>query len=110
MIQRLYIKDFAIIDEIDIDLRPGLTVITGETGSGKSIILEALSVCLGAKADKIMVRNGSKRAIVETVFKKHSYRRLISEEGRTKAFKNDEPITLGTVSYTQLTLPTILLV
>lgn len=95
MIQRLYIKDFAIIDEIDIDLRPGLTVITGETGSGKSIILEALSVCLGAKADKIMVRNGSKRAIVETVFKKHSYRRLISQEGRTKAFKNDEPITLG---------------
>lgn len=94
MIHRLYIKDFAIIDEIDIDLRPGLTVITGETGSGKSIILEALSVCLGAKADKIMVRNGSKRAIIETVFKEHHFRRIISQEGRTKAFKNDEPITL----------------
>ena len=60
MIQRLYIKDFAIIDEIDINFKPGLTVITGETGSGKSILLQALGVSLGAKADKIMVRNGSR--------------------------------------------------
>ena len=51
MIQRLYIKDFAIIDEIDINFKPGLTVITGETGSGKSILLHALGVSLGAKAD-----------------------------------------------------------
>ena len=58
MIQRLYIKDFAIIDEIDINFKPGLTVITGETGSGKSILLQALSVSLGAKADKIMVHKG----------------------------------------------------
>ncbi|MBT6982001.1 MAG: AAA family ATPase, partial [Candidatus Marinimicrobia bacterium] len=58
MIHSLYIKDFAIIDEMELNLKPGLTVITGETGSGKSILLDALSVSLGRKADKIMVRNG----------------------------------------------------
>ena len=47
MIHSLYIKDFAIIDEMELDLKPGLTVITGETGSGKSILLDALSVSLG---------------------------------------------------------------
>ena len=95
MIQRLYIKDFAIIDEIDINFKPGLTVITGETGSGKSILLQALSVSLGAKADKIMVRNGSQRAVIETEFKDREIRRLISDQGRTKAYQNDEPITLA---------------
>ncbi|MEE3153868.1 MAG: AAA family ATPase, partial [Candidatus Neomarinimicrobiota bacterium] len=95
MIQRLYIKDFAIIDEIDINFKPGLTVITGETGSGKSILLQALSVSLGAKADKIMVRNGSQRAVIETEFKDREIRRLISDQGRTKAYQNDEHITLA---------------
>ena len=95
MIQRLYIKDFAIIDEIDINFKPGLTVITGETGSGKSILLQALGVSLGAKADKIMVRNGSRKAVIETEFKDREIRRLISDQGRTKAYQNDEPITLA---------------
>jgi len=95
MIQRLYIKDFAIIDEIHLDLKPGFTVITGETGSGKSILLEALSVSLGAKADKVMVRNGSRRAVIETEFNENVFRRLISNNGRTKAYCNDEPITIN---------------
>ena len=94
MIQRLYIKDFAIIDEININFKPGLTVITGETGSGKSILLQALGVSLGAKADKIMVRNGSRKAVIETEFKDREIRRLISDQGRPKAYQNDEPITL----------------
>ena len=95
MIQRLYIKDFAIIDEINLDLKPGFTVITGETGSGKSILLKALSVSLGAKADKVMVRNGSNRAIIETEFNENVFRRLISNNGRTKAYCNNEPITIN---------------
>ena len=95
MIHHLYIKDFAIIDEMELDLKPGLTVITGETGSGKSILLDALSVSLGRKADKIMVRNGSNRSVIETKLENSTFRRLIFSHGRTKAFRNDEPITIG---------------
>ena len=95
MIQRLYIKDFAIIDEVNLNLKPGFTVITGETGSGKSILLEALGISLGAKADKIMVRDGSQRAVIETEFKENAFRRLISNKGRTKAYRNEEPITIS---------------
>ena len=62
---RLHIKDFAIINEIDINFNTGLTVITGETGSGKSVILEALGVALGSKADKLMVRSGTQRAVIQ---------------------------------------------
>ena len=95
MIQRLYIKDFAIINEIELILKDGFTVITGETGSGKSILLEALSVSLGAKTDKIMVRNGTERALVETEFIGNTFRRLLSKKGRSKAYQNDEPITIS---------------
>ena len=95
MIHSLYIKDFAIIDEMELDLKPGLTVITGETGSGKSILLDALSVSLGRKADKIMVRNGSNRSVIETKLENRTFRRLIFSQGRTRAFCNDEPITIG---------------
>ena len=94
MIQRLYIKNFAIIDEIDIDFQPGLTVVTGETGSGKSILLEALGVALGAKADKIMVRNGAERAVVEAKFNDMEIRRIVSDKGRTKSYMDDEFVSL----------------
>ena len=94
MIERLSIKNFAIIEEADIKFKPGLTVITGETGSGKSILLEALAVALGSKADKIMVRNGSERAVVEAKFADNEIRRIISKTGRTKSYKNDEFVTL----------------
>ena len=54
MIEQLNIKDYAIIKELNLDLHPGLTVITGETGSGKTILLDALAVTLGSKADRIL--------------------------------------------------------
>ena len=92
MIRKIYIKNYAIIDEINIDLKPGLTVITGETGSGKSILLEALGVCLGSKVNKEMVRNNEKRAVVEVKFEDRNIRRLVFSEGRSKAYQNDEPI------------------
>ncbi len=94
MIKRLYIKNFAIIKEIEIDFLPGLTVITGETGAGKSILLEALGVALGSKADKIMVRNGADRAVIEAKFNDLEIRRLVFNTGRTKSYKNDEWISL----------------
>ena len=62
MIEQLNIKDYAIIEELDLELYPGLTVITGETGSGKTILLEALAVSLGSRADRVMVRHGAERA------------------------------------------------
>ena len=89
MIKRLYIKNFAIIKEIEIDFLPGLTVITGETGAGKSILLEALGVALGSKADKIMVRNGADRAVIEAKFNDLEIRRLVFNTGRTKSYKNE---------------------
>ena len=76
MIERLCIKNFAIIEEVDIKFKPGLTVITGETGSGKSILLEALAVALGSKADKIMVRNGAERAVVVAKFADAEIKRI----------------------------------
>ena len=94
MIQKLYIKNFAIINEIDINFEPGLTVVTGETGSGKSILLEALGVALGAKADKIMVRNGAERAVVEAKFSDVEIRRIVYDSGRTKSYKDDKFVTL----------------
>ena len=94
MIHRLHIKDFAIIDEIDINFQSGLTVITGETGSGKSIILEALGVALGSKADKLMVRSNAPRAVIQAEFLDGDIRRLILKNGRTKSYMNDEPISI----------------
>ena len=94
MIRSLHIKDFAIIDEIDINFQSGLTVITGETGSGKSIILEALGVALGSKADKLMVRSNAPRAVIQAGFLDGDIRRLISSNGRTKAYMNDEPVSI----------------
>ena len=93
MINNLSIKNFAIIDKVNIEFNSGLTVITGETGSGKSILLEALKTSLGGKADKIMVRNGQSRSVIVTTFNEpFQVRRIITSEGRTKAYINDEPI------------------
>ena len=68
MLTALRIKDFAIIDELEVSFGPGLTVLTGETGAGKSIIIEALAVALGGRASAEMVRTGASQAVVEAAF------------------------------------------
>lgn len=68
MLLELYIKNFALIDEMRIEYDAGLNIITGETGSGKSIMIDALSLALGKKGSKSVVRTGQKKAIVEAVF------------------------------------------
>ena len=92
MIKNLLIKNFAIIEEISIGFHPGLTVITGETGSGKSIIIEAISVASGKKTDRMMVKSGTKNSVIDLEFSNDSYRRIISKSGRSKSYINDAPI------------------
>lgn len=69
MLSELYIKDFAIIDEIRLQFTEGFNVITGETGAGKSILIDAVSVVLGSQADRDFVRSGAEKAIIEAIFK-----------------------------------------
>ena len=65
MIDHISIRNFAIIENTEVDLKDGLNIITGETGSGKSILIEAISLALGSRADSSCVRTGSDKAVVE---------------------------------------------
>ena len=68
MLRQLYIKNFTLIDELDISFRPGFSVITGETGAGKSIILGALQLLLGQRADSKQIKAGCSKCVVEAHF------------------------------------------
>ena len=95
MIKSVYIKDFAIIKELEISFKPGLTVISGETGSGKSILLSAIATSAGHKANKVMVRTNCQKAIVETGTDTFFIRRVISKNGQSRCFKNTTPISVS---------------
>ena len=68
MIKQLYIKNFTLIDTLDMTFRPGFSVITGETGAGKSIILGAIALLLGQRADSKAIKSGAERCIIEAHF------------------------------------------
>ena len=68
MLQQLSIKNIALIDELHIELNDGFNVLSGETGAGKSIIIDALNLVLGERADKELVRTGTQKARVEGIF------------------------------------------
>lgn len=115
MLTRLHISNYALIDELEIKFDNGLTIITGETGAGKSIILGALSLILGERAEARSVRNPEKKVVVEASFEISAYalegffaeneidfweeecivRREISATGRSRAFVNDTPVTIS---------------
>lgn len=117
MIKRLHIANYALIDRLDILFDDGLTIITGETGAGKSIILGALSLILGERADTRAIRDSSAKTIVEATFDIAGYglerffdendidwdeheclmRRELSPSGRSRAFINDTPVPLATL-------------
>ena len=115
MIKQLHISNYALIDKLDIGFADGLTIITGETGAGKSIILGALSLILGERADTKAIRDSQSKTIVEATFDISGYklerffadndidwdehecllRRELSPTGRSRAFINDTPVALN---------------
>lgn len=114
MITSLQIQNYALIDKLNIDLDKGLSIITGETGAGKSIILGAMSLIMGNRADTTVINDTTKKCVVEAVFNIEDYkiqkifeqneidyfntaiiRREISPEGRSRAFINDTPVNLS---------------
>lgn len=114
MLRQLYIKNFTLIDELDISFRPGFSVITGETGAGKSIILGALQLLLGQRADSKQIKAGCSKCVVEAHFDLSHYqlegffteneidyeaedciiRREVNASGKSQAFINDTPVSL----------------
>lgn len=115
MLSALHINNYALIDNIDIDFHDGFNIITGETGAGKSIMLGALSLILGERADIKAVRDSKKKSVIEAIFEVDDMpqlkefclahdlewddssiilRREISPAGRSRAFVNDSPVNL----------------
>ncbi len=115
MLKQLYIKNFTLIDELDIPLYPGFSVITGETGAGKSIILGAIGLLLGNRADTKAIKAGRDRCVIEAHFDLSRYgmqaffddndidydatdtiiRRELTAAGKSRAFINDTPVSLS---------------
>jgi DNA repair protein RecN (Recombination protein N) len=96
MISNLQIRDFAIIKDLEACFLPGLSVITGETGAGKSVVIEAMSLALGSRADKSMVRTGTEKAVVSLVLEPETIlRREVSAQGKAVCKINGEIVTLG---------------
>ena len=102
MLRRLTIQNYALIENLDIEFPSGLVIITGETGAGKSIMLGALSLLLGAKGDVSALKDNTKNCVVEGEFEADGetliLRRVISPAGRTRNFINDEPATLASLT------------
>ena len=115
MLRQLYIKNYTLIDELDIDIHAGFSVITGETGAGKSIILGAIGLLLGQRADSKSVKQGAERCVIEAHFDLSRYdmkaffddneidydehdtiiRRELTATGKSRAFINDTPVALS---------------
>ena len=135
MLTDLIIKNFAIIENLHVTFNSGFNVLTGETGAGKSIIIDAVNLLLGGRARGEIIRTGEEEASVEAIFdlrKDHLVgekliaagldndgellvRRIVARSGKNRVFINGSPVPLtqlrelssGPVSYTHLTLPTI---
>lgn len=103
MISHIIIKNFAIIKNTEVDFNPGLNIITGETGSGKSIVIEAISLALGSRADSSYVRTGTDKAVIQLVGNigedEYIITREISKTGKNLCKLNGEIVTLAQISH-----------
>ncbi|MEG0829049.1 MAG: DNA repair protein RecN [Anaerovoracaceae bacterium] len=99
MISHISIKDFAIIQNVELDFYEGLNVITGETGAGKSIVIQAISLALGSRADTAFVRSGAKKAVIQLVGthneQEYVITREVSSSGKNLCKMNGEIVTLA---------------
>lgn len=116
MLTALSIRNIVLIDKLDLEFDSGLTVLTGETGAGKSILLDALGLALGHKAEARLLRNGADQAVATAMFDVAGdhpavkeaiengiecdgdgliLRRVLGDDGRTRAFVNDQPVSVG---------------
>jgi DNA repair protein RecN (Recombination protein N) len=99
MLRFLRIKHLAVIDTVELEFDAGLNVLTGETGAGKSILVEAVGLLLGGRASGELVRTGEQAAAIEAIFESHGEERLVRREitsqGRSRAFVNGELTTAG---------------
>ncbi len=106
MLQKLTIKNYALIEEIEIDFDAGFSIITGETGSGKSIIMGALGLLLGGRSDSKAIADKTKKTVIEAIFRNEKsgeetiIRREINPAGKSRAFIDDSPVTLQNLSDT----------
>jgi len=117
MLKTLYIKDYALLEQISIEFEKGLNIITGETGAGKSILIDAMSLLLGERASNDVIRKGAEKAIVEGIFSAGNnkkidrlleqneiekseeliVRRELSVKGSNRCFLNDTPVALNVI-------------
>ena len=116
MLNHLYIKNFALIEELDLEVQNGFTVITGETGAGKSILLGAIALLLGERAESRHIQEGASKCIIEARFNIKAYqmealfeacdldyeeeclvRRELTAAGKSRAYINDTPVNLNTL-------------
>ena len=114
MLKQLYIEDFVLIERVALDFGPGFTVLTGETGAGKSIVVSALELLLGGRGDSLLVRRDAERARLEGVFEGNArtralleeegiegdgdelaLRRDIGKDGRSRCYANNRPVTVA---------------
>ena len=116
MLKRLSVENYALIDQLDIEFAPGLNIITGETGAGKSILLGALGLILGNRADVSVLRHNDRNCVIEGEFDLTGYgleslfeeldvdydlqsviRRVITPSGKSRSYINDLPVPLTTL-------------
>ena len=115
MLRRIHLQDFVIVQQLDVELAGGFTVLTGETGAGKSILIDALQLALGGRADAAVVREGAARADIAAEFDTPEplrpwlesggfdgpdtllLRRVVDAQGKSRAWINGSPASRSTI-------------